>query len=233
MTRELTSDLSVLTRLVAPAGKHVVDIGCGTGSLVRELAALGARVTGLEISEQQLATARERDRNSGARYVVGSAQALPLDDGSVDIAVFMRTLHHVPPSELMAALREACRAVSQDGAVYVAEPVAAGDYFALTRLVEDEVDVRAAAQAALERAQEAGLERLRTVDYDVLICVNGLDGLRDRIVSVDPRRAEIFDARIDELAAAYASHGEPGEDPVQRCFVQPMRADLLRPRARR
>jgi SAM-dependent methyltransferase len=219
----------MLTRLVAPVGRHVLDIGCGTGSLVRELTALGAQVTGLEISEQQLATARARDPSSSARYVVGSAQELPFDDGSVDVAVFMRSLHHVPPDELMAALREACRVVTRAGTVYVAEPVAAGEYFALTRLVEDEVEVRAAAQAALERAGEAGLDRLRTVDYDVRVCVHGLEGLRERIVSVDPRRAEIFEARIDELAAAFASRGERGQGPEERCFVQPMRADLLQP----
>ena len=37
----------MLDRLVAPAGKDVLDIGCGGGALVRELAGRGARVVGL------------------------------------------------------------------------------------------------------------------------------------------------------------------------------------------
>ena len=52
----------MLARLVAPAGKDVVDIGCGGGGLVRDLAALGARPIGIEISEEQLATARATRR---------------------------------------------------------------------------------------------------------------------------------------------------------------------------
>ncbi len=229
MIRELTSDLSVLTRVVDPGGKCVLDIGCGDGRLVRELAALGADTVGLEISNQQLAAAIAADAEGATRYVIGRAQALPIDDRSVDLAVFMRTLHHVPPDELALALREARRVIRADGAVFVVEPLAKGDFFALTRLVDDELEVRAAAQTAIERAEEAGLARTCTIDYDVRVCVRGLTGLRDRIVSVDPDRGEIFDAHLDELTETFANRGEPGRDPDERCFLQPMRADLLRP----
>jgi len=222
------SDLDVLEQLVGPSGKDVVDIGCGGGALVRALIGRGARVTGVEISEQQLAPALANDGDSGARYVIGRAQRLPIEDGSVDAAVFMRTLHHVPPTELLAALREARRVVRPGGVVYVAEPLALGDFFELTRVVEDELEVRAAAQDALSRASDAGLERETTLDYDVRMCLADLGALRDRIVSVDPARADVFDARRDELADMFDRLGEAGERPGERCFRQPMRADLLR-----
>ena len=219
----------MLARLVAPAGKDVVDIGCGGGALVRELAAAGARPIGVEISDGQLATARASDGDSGARYVIGRAEALPLDDGSVDLAVFMRTLHHVPAPHMEAALCEARRVLRPGGAVYVAEPLAEGDFFALTGLVEDELEVRRAAQEALGRAERAGLERAVTVDYDVTLRLAGVDAFRARTVSVDPERGPVFDARRDEIEAAFARLGAPGERPGERCFVQPMRADVLRP----
>ncbi|MGZ4191546.1 MAG: class I SAM-dependent methyltransferase [Solirubrobacteraceae bacterium] len=219
----------MLERLVAPAGKDVVDIGCGGGALVRDLAGAGARPIGVEISEAQLATARERDAGSGARYLVGRAEELPLDDASLDLAVFMRTLHHVLPAHLEAALREARRVLRPGGAVYVAEPLADGDFFALTSLVEDEWEVRRAAQAALANAERAGLERAVTVDYDVSLRLAGVDAFRARTVSVDPERGPMFDARRDEIEAAFARLGEPGQRPGERCFVQTMRADVLRP----
>jgi SAM-dependent methyltransferase len=222
------SDLAVLERLAKPAGKDVVDIGCGGGTLVRALTARGARVTGIEISEQQLAPALANDGGSGARYLIGRGQDLPFEDQSVDVAVFMRTLHHVPPGDLLDALRETRRVLRPGGVAFVAEPLAEGEFFELTRLVDDERAVRAAAQDALASASAAGLDRETTCEYDVRLCLAGLEALRDRIVSVDPARAGVFDARRAELAEAYARVGEPGERPGERCFRQPMRADLLR-----
>jgi SAM-dependent methyltransferase len=222
------SDLDVLEQLVEPSGKDVVDIGCGGGALVRALTARGARVIGVEISEQQLAPALASDGGSGARYLIGRAQRLPIEDGSVDATVFMRTLHHVPLDELIDALCETRRVLRPGGVAYVAEPLALGDFFELTRVVEDETVVRAAAQDALARASEAGLVRETTLDYDVRMCLADLGALRDRLVSVDPARAEVFDARRDELADGFERLGEAGERPGERCFRLPMRADLLR-----
>jgi ubiquinone/menaquinone biosynthesis C-methylase UbiE len=224
----LATDLSMLERSVEPAGRDVVDIGCGGGGLVRDLVRLGARAVGVEVSERQLASALARDRDSGARYLVGSAQRLPLPDACMDVAVFMRTLHHVPPAELAPALREARRVLRPGGAVYVAEPLAEGDFFTLTSLVEDELEVRAAAQSALAQAAQALLERVSTVDYDVRVSIADLGALRSRVVSVDPERAARFDARAPELAEAFERLGAAGEKHGERCFTQPMRADLLR-----
>ena len=226
--RELTTDLEMLDRLAGPTGKDVVDVGCGGGALVRELTVRGARVVGVEISEGQLAAALAQDDGRGARYVVGAAQRLPLDDSSVDVAIFMRTLHHVPPADMSDALREASRVVRAGGSVYVAEPLAEGDFYELVSLVEDELEVRRAAQRAVDQASAAGLERATTVDYDVRVCIRDLAMLRARFVSVDPERAAAFDARSGELAQAFARLGQPGTRAGERCFVQPMRADVLR-----
>lgn len=225
----MTSDLSMLERLIAPASKDVVDIGCGTGGLVRDLTRRGARAVGVETSDGQLSAALALDDGGGARYLVGSAQDLPLADASMDVAVFMRSLHHIPPADQTRALEEARRVLRPSGVVYVAEPLPEGSYFALTSLVEDELEVRAAAQRALADARRAGLQRAATVEYEVRVILADVSVFRDRTVSVDPARAEIFARREAELAKAFDRSGEPGERPGERLFGQPMRADLLLP----
>jgi SAM-dependent methyltransferase len=217
----------MLERLVAPRGRQVIDIGCGAGALARALAGAGARVVALEVSEEQLAPALAHGGGSAVRYVVGCAQALPLEDASVDVAVFMRTLHHVPMEHMTQALREARRVVRPGGAVYVAEPLCEGDFWALTSMIEDEFEARQAAQSALAEARAVGLERVRTVEYDVRLRLAGLEQFRELTVAVDPARADTFTARCSELAEAFQQLGEPGERTGERCFLSPTRVDVL------
>ena len=74
-----------------------------------------------------------------------------------------------------------------------------------------------------------GCERETTVEYDVAITIASLAALRARVVSVDPERAAMFDAREDELGARPRAARRAGRCPGERRFLQPMRADLLRP----
>lgn len=229
MPAQADSDLAVLQRLLPPAGRDILDVGCGGGAFARELAARGARVTAVEVTAQKLALARAADDGSGARYLVGRAERLPLADATMDVAVFMRTMHHVPVRDMLPALGEARRVLRASGAVYVAEPLPEGDFFALTSLVEDERAVRAAAQSAVADAARAGLERQSTVDYEVTLRLTDVGAFLRRMVSVEPERAQAFAARQNEIAAAFADLGTPGDEPGERRFVQPMRADVLRP----
>jgi SAM-dependent methyltransferase len=230
MPRETTTDLGVLERLLAPAGRDVLDVGCGSGHLVRALASLGARPVGLEISAEQLApaiAADDDDGSGGIGYLVGRAEALPLRDDSLDVVVFMRSLHHVPVPKQFTALTEARRVLRPGGQVYIVEPLAEGSYFELMSLVEDEREVRAGAVLAVAEAVRAGLSAEASVDYEVVSFIGDLDALRRRFVSVDPARAELFDARRDDLEAAVERLGDRRREGGWS-FRQPMRADLLR-----
>jgi SAM-dependent methyltransferase len=66
---------------VAP-GSRVVDVGCGGGTAVAELAALGADAVGIDAAEEAVAFAREH--HPDCRFEVGDAQRLPFADESLD-----------------------------------------------------------------------------------------------------------------------------------------------------
>jgi SAM-dependent methyltransferase len=158
--------------------------------------------------------------------LVGRAETLPLGDASVDVVVFMNSLHHGPERAMPEALRRARRALRAGGRVFVAEPQAQGDFYAMVKLVEDEDHVRSMARRAIDEAAADGLEPIATLEYDVAGWLPDVAALRRRIVSVDPARAARFDAHACELTAAFDRLGT--ERDGGRAFTQPMRVDLLR-----
>jgi SAM-dependent methyltransferase len=76
------SELGVLGDV---AGKDVLELGCGACQFGAALALQGARVTGLDVSPRQLEHARAA--GVGFPLVLGSADAVPLDDASFDLVV--------------------------------------------------------------------------------------------------------------------------------------------------
>jgi len=205
----------------------VLDVGCGDGAFVRELTRAGAQVTGLECSEAQLVLCREAPRAGGERYVEGVGQSLPFPDESFDVVVFRGSLHHVPAAAMAEALREARRVLRTAGDIHVFEPLTTGTHFRLTRIVEDETEVRAQAQAAMTAAVAEGwLQRAQSAVLEAEVVYEDLGALRRRIVAIDASRAGAFDARLAELERAFATEGKPVEG--GRLFTQLFRLDVLR-----
>lgn len=80
------SDLRVLPDL---AGKDVIELGCGTAYVSAWLARRGARVIGIDNSAAQLANARRFQREFGVGFPLlqAAAEAVPLPDASIDLAI--------------------------------------------------------------------------------------------------------------------------------------------------
>jgi len=81
------SELGLLPRDLE--GKEAIELGCGTGYVSSWLARRGARPTGIDNSEEQLATARALQREFGIEFPLlhGNAEEVPLPDESFDVAI--------------------------------------------------------------------------------------------------------------------------------------------------
>jgi 2-polyprenyl-6-hydroxyphenyl methylase/3-demethylubiquinone-9 3-methyltransferase len=78
-------------------GTSILDVGCGGGLLAEEFAKRGADVTGVDLSENALETAREHAAAGGLRirYEIGTAEDLPVGDRLFDAVVCADCLEHV------------------------------------------------------------------------------------------------------------------------------------------
>src|SRR5262245_7725976 len=95
-------------------GKVVVDLGCGGGLMAGPFAHAGARVVGLDLSQGSVRAASER---IGARFVLGDALHVPLQDESADFVLLADVLEHVEDPEQV--VRESARVLRPGGRVYV------------------------------------------------------------------------------------------------------------------
>ena len=163
----------------------------------------------------------------GARFDIGTAEKLPYSDASFDMVVIVNTLHHVPIPAMELALSEASRVLDARGFLVVVEPSANGSFFEALQLVEDETDVRMAAQLALKKVVSSGqLREIQSIRYVRRETFDNAERFLERIIAVDPAREIAAQSRLKEVihainkAAVKLATG-------QLAFDQPIKADVL------
>jgi len=99
-------------------GRAVLDVGCGTGYHLRRFAATVSSVVGVEPHADLVPLAVRRTRSlAGVTVLRGTAQALPLPSGSVDIAHARWAYFFGPGCE--PGLAELDRVVRRGGTAFV------------------------------------------------------------------------------------------------------------------
>jgi SAM-dependent methyltransferase len=101
------------------ATDRVVDIGCGPGGAVREAARRGARATGVDPAPVMLRLARAFTRDTGIRWIEGTAESVPLSDGAATVVWSLATVHHW--KDLGSGLGQARRVLVPDGRLVAIE----------------------------------------------------------------------------------------------------------------
>lgn len=223
----IDDELTVLAELVPLAGQRIIELGCGAAGMARALLARfpGSRVTGLEVDERQHAKNLAAEPQEGLTFVGAGAQAIPFPDASFDLALMLKSLHHVPLPLMGTALAEIARVLRPGGHLYVSEPVYAGALNDVVRLFNDERVVRAAAQSAVDDALRTGAWEARAKRrFEMPAKFRDFSDFEQRML-----RPTFVDRRIDdETLEAIRVAFEPHCGPDGAHFTRPMHVRLLR-----
>jgi 2-polyprenyl-6-hydroxyphenyl methylase/3-demethylubiquinone-9 3-methyltransferase len=95
-------------------GLQILDVGCGGGLVCEPLARLGARVTGLDPSAENIGVARQHAAGQGLSidYRVGRVEELAVERPAFDAVVCLEVIEHVPDA---AAFLKDCTALLRPG----------------------------------------------------------------------------------------------------------------------
>jgi len=208
-------------------GRTVVDLAAGTGKLTRMLVPLGADLLAVE----PLAGMRKEftDRLPGVRVLDGTAEAIPLDDRSVDAVVVAQAFHWFDADAAVRDIHRILRPEGSLGLVWNVRDESAPWVAALTELIDR---YRGSTPSRRSDQWRAGFEgsalfsplRSWSFRYEQEVTV---EILVDRVLSISfiarlpEDRRRVVAGRVRDLAAA-----GPNAD-AAATFVLPYRTDVF------
>ncbi|QHC23836.1 SAM-dependent methyltransferase [Streptomyces sp. GS7] len=159
-------------RLRIDQGQRVLDVGCGVGQPAMRIARrTGAHVTGIAISQDQIARATALAEGAGlgdrVEFRHADAMQLPFPDNSFDAAIAIESIFHMPDrgrvlAEIRRVLRPGGRLVLTD--FFERGPIPAEKQPAVDRLLRDFIMTLARPEDYVPMLRGAGLRFVELLD---------------------------------------------------------------------
>lgn len=116
-----------LATVTLAADDRVLDIGCGPGAAVRQVAGRVASATGVDASPSMISIARKRASHlTNVEFSVRPAERLTFKDGAFSVVWAIQSWHHWNDPE--AAYRQVLRVLAPRGRFFIVEKETDGDH---------------------------------------------------------------------------------------------------------
>jgi demethylmenaquinone methyltransferase/2-methoxy-6-polyprenyl-1,4-benzoquinol methylase len=103
------------------AGKSILDVATGTGSLALELSHSAKKVVGIDLSDKMLEEAKGKKGGDNLTFLQMDASQMVFDDEEFDVVTISLGLHDMPIDIRSAVLKEVQRVLKKDGKLYIFE----------------------------------------------------------------------------------------------------------------
>ncbi|MCB1760811.1 MAG: class I SAM-dependent methyltransferase [Gammaproteobacteria bacterium] len=224
--REAT-ELEIMTQYLPLEGARILELGCGTARTTRTIAERfrPARIIATEVDLAQHRKNLQIEDLDRVEFVYGGAERIELEDGSIDLVIMLKSLHHVPLELMTQALSEIGRVLKPGGLAYISEPVYRGEFNEIMRLFHDEKVVRQAAFDAISQAVESGrLSLVEQIFFDAPGHFDDFAQFEARMLRVTHTEHRIDEALLQRIRSAFERHMTA----TGASFLKPSRVDLLR-----
>jgi ubiquinone/menaquinone biosynthesis C-methylase UbiE len=108
-------------------GDKILEVGCGTGTLslaARAQAGATGQVTGIDIADDMIETARQKARKAGleVQFQLGRVEEIPFPEGQFDLVLSSLMLHHIHGDEAkQQGIREIWRVLKPGGRLLIVD----------------------------------------------------------------------------------------------------------------
>lgn len=115
------AERELLKYLPTVPGTKVLELGCGTGSNLFNLRAIGKifEFTGLDINAEEICLAQHKFPT--AQFICGDGTNVRLPDESFDLVFCRDVIHHIEPSQQLKLIKEMTRLTKVGGQIVVIE----------------------------------------------------------------------------------------------------------------
>jgi ubiquinone/menaquinone biosynthesis C-methylase UbiE len=224
---ETCDEYEVYERLLSLDGMDILELGCGTADITRQIATHGNErtVTATEVDRIQHEKNLLIDDLPNVTFVFAGSEAIPSGDKAFDIVLMFKSLHHVPLELMGQALSEVHRVLKPGGLAYISEPVFQGDFNKILRLFHDEGAVREAAFNTIKDAVDRKLFTLQAeVFFNVPLLFEDFDQFDRCVINVTHSDHQLSPELYQEVKDRFTLKMQP--DGAK--FLVPIRVDLLR-----
>lgn len=220
------AESEVYERLLSLDDKHILELGCGLAQKTRDIALTGSnrRITAMEVDEVAHQKNLLIDDLPNVKFCLAGAEDIPLDDGSVDIVLMFKSLHHVPADLMDVSMREIRRVLKPGGLAYISEPIFSGDFNDILSLFHNEEEVRKLAFNSIKTAVTEGqLSLLEQVFFNTPRVYRDFAEFENKIINVSHTAHELDRNLFQQVKQKFETHlGDNGA-----LFLTPIRVDLL------